>query len=195
MVDLDDNNINYKDINNYELFLMLFQSYKDFDTLNYVFGLNKKLYQICINDKNERFVCDENLVILIDVITYNEISIFLNEINCIKKEEKYNFGNEISRKKYIAQQRKKRQRDMVRAEKLKNDNKKWLDNLVSAIVWSNESSYTFDNIYKLTIYQLMDGIKRINKLRDVYYKTMAVYNGNIEQKKLKESDFNWAGKL
>lgn len=195
MVALYDMGITYKEISNYDLFIIIYNSFqnKEFiEALNYLFSEDFNNYRITKNPQNGEYVIvNSKGKTIIDMLTYKELSDFFKKINSIEKKEKYNFGNEASMKKYIAKEKKKLKKKALSTKK--DDD--WLEDIISSVCWSSENSYTLEEIYNLKIYQLMNGLKRINKSRDVYYKTMAVYNGHIDKNKIKDSDLNWNGKL
>ena len=193
MVILDNVGQDYEKISNYDLFLMIFSTIRDFKTFNYMFNkINGKYFTFRDSVKKQTVIYLGKDGELINRQIYNEISNYIRKISGAVSEKQLKFGNNATKKRYLAQQKKKAKREAKRKNKNGND---WLENVVSALVWSAESKYNFTTIYDLKIYQIMNGIKRISKSRDVYYKSMGVYSGNLDPKKLSESDFNWIGKL
>ena len=74
--------------------------------------------------------------------------------------------------------------------KLKKLNKKpkedytILNDMVSFLLWCSNSSYTFDTIQDLTMYQIFEGVRRVQANDKFATITVGIYNGTVDASKL-----------
>jgi hypothetical protein len=229
MVQLNDMGIEYDTIDNYELFLMLYNlDYykKDIDWLlnknsnisymlklkeQYVLETSKERkkvildkvfqelnnynqqynFQKYVNQQNNEIVLYDNVVdVKIDRLIYYEISTFLKAINHILEKNEFNPANKTAKKMILSEKRRE-------LEKLQKSNKKFdsvLSKLVSSIVWNENSKVGIKDVWNLHIYQVYDGLCKIQK-RDNYKQTMqGIYAGTIDQSKIDLSKIDWISK-
>jgi hypothetical protein len=103
-------------------------------------------------------------------------------------EEEYKAGNERARKFLEAQ---KKRKEMI-AKAKKKDEKINLHSIISAVAWRTVG---FNEVLKLTIYQLYDGFYRLGLIDNYHYTFTGIYTGNIDGSKIKLPDINWANMI
>lgn len=119
-------------------------------------------------------VADKEPVVL-NLEMYNYIQNTLRNAHSIPEPKKYAPGNEMA-KEFI----KKLKRNKRNARKIAKSDFTLAD-IVSGVKW--KSGETYESIFNLTMYQLYDGLDRL-QIIDNYENTMlGVYTGNIDTKK------------
>lgn len=190
MVELDDAGIDFAEISNFDIFMMLYQSEHYFKGLNWLLSRDGKSYFFIkgYNENSQEFVLyDPDSGIVIDKYIYEKISKFIRTINYISDKTEYNPAKKSTRKFLIEQKREERQ-----LKKNKEEFRSMLTPLISALVWNSNSKYTFESLLDLKMYQLQDGIMRINKIEDFRGKLTGINTGNIDTSKLNFANINWA---
>lgn len=106
-----------------------------------------------------------------------------NNLSETKKEDEYDFGNDVAKKFYDKIRKKRELAAKVKKPKIN------LHSIISAIGWKSQS---FEFISKLNIYQLYDGYRRLGFIDECNYTMNGIYTGNIDSSKIKLVDLNWA---
>lgn len=163
------------------VFLYYDQSFRDlfFYALKMFLGVEPD-----INKDGQILLSKNENVTILDEVGFDEIQRIAKLSNLIKseKEDEYEAGNERARK--FMEKLKKRKEKFAKVK----DQKINLHSLISGLAW--RSSY--NDVLNLTIYQLYDGFQRIEKINDYEYTLLGIYTGNIDGKKVKLPDINWA---
>ena len=187
MVQLDDIGIDFSDINDYELFLLLFQSIAQKDT-SMVFGdLDLLKFVPSVDPKTKKVTLrhSENGAV-IDRMIHAEIARVLRTLNNLVRDNRKP-GNEEARKYLIERARIKQARRARRNQKHNSD----LEALIISLVNSNEFKYNFDTVRDLTIYQFNACFKQVQK-RVAFDKLMiGVYAGTVNAKELPNDQLSW----
>ena len=150
---------------------LLLEAYKVF--LKYEVVFDKQYGLICIANDNP---------ISIDLELYQKIQQILRKSNYIPEPEKYDPANEKA-KEFIKKLKKNRRnaKKYIKSEFT-------LADVISGVKWRSGESYR--NIFNLTMYQLYDGLSRLQVI-DNYDNTMfGIYTGNIDSKKI-DSKLSW----
>lgn len=185
MVQLDDIGIDFTMIDDYDLFLLLFKGLMEEDT-SLLFGdLDLKAFQPMVNLQN-------NLVVLrnretgdvIDKGVYLAISDTVRKIHHLKKETRKAANDEA--KAYLIERARKRQKRRM----LKQDDSQ-LEELIVALVNTEQFNYTFDDVKGLTIYQFNESVQQVVKKIDFDNKMRGIYAGTISAKDLSQDDLTW----
>ncbi len=66
-----------------------------------------------------------------------------------------------------------------------------LYSIISAMSWKSPD-ININKILDLTIFQLYDGFRRLEKIDSIHYTLNGIYSGNVDAKKINMSDLNWA---
>lgn len=185
MVMLDDAGIDFSEINEYDLFLLMFPSLKQQDT-KLVFGdLDLNKFEMATNEQNGTVVLlDRENDIVIDRSVHGKIAWALRRLHNLEKNIRQPGNNEA--KKFML----KRARDKIR--RCKNRKKEsQLESLIVAMVNTEQFKYNFEQVLDLTIYQFNESVKQIIKKVDYDNKMYGVYTGVINAKDLSQDDFAW----
>ena len=185
MVILDDAGIDFTKINEYELFLLLFEGIKSQDT-HLIFGnLDLSGFHLAQNKQNGLMVLiDEQNGIMIDRAIHGQISSVLRKIHHLQKDRRKP-ANPEAREFLI-----KRARDKMRRKKNRIEESQ-LESLIIAMVNTEQYKYDFESTKKLSIYQFNESVRQIIKKVDYDNKMYGVYTGTINAKELSQKDLNW----
>ena len=189
---LDDMGIDYEDVDDYTMFCMLVPLFTQKDT-EILFGtLDFTKFNVCYGDEDVPYLSCGDIVI--DEVIYQLIVDYFRGTYGLKRNFVH-FGNSMARKYYMEDERR------ILEEKNKNEDKhkSWLAPLVSALVNCSDFSYNYETVWKLTICQFMDAVKRINKLNEYRNLNLGIYTGNIDTSKIPKNklnkQLNWMGEL
>lgn len=185
MVYLDDVGVDFTEINEYELFLLLFYLMKDGD-MSMIFGdLDLSSFDIVTNNENGMVVLrNDKTGVVIDRAIHEKIASALRKIHHLKKDIRKP-GNTEAKKWMIERERKK----LLRRKNKEDDSQ--LEQLIVALVNTEQFSYKYDEVLDLTIYQFNESVSQIINKIDYDNKMRGVYAGTISVKDLSQKDFNW----
>lgn len=185
MVQLDDAGIDFAEINEYELFLLLFNALKESDT-SLIFGdLDLTKFRLAKNNDNGTVVLiDRDNDIVIDRAIHGRIADALRKINHLEKNNRKP-GNEAAKKYMIERARVKQKRA------LKHKHESQLESLIVAMVNTEQFKYGFDGTRELSIYQFNESVRQIIKKIEYDNRMIGVYSGAISAKDLSQEDLNW----
>lgn len=185
MVQLDDAGIDFTSINEYELFLIMFEELKNRDT-QMVFGdLNLSKFELMVNQQNGNIVLhDEENDITIDRAVHSLIADALRKIHRLEKNHRKPANNEA--KEYML----KRARNKLRRTKNRKQ-KSQLEELIIAMVNTEQYKYDFEGTRELSIYQFNESVRQVIKKVDYDNKMYGIYSGTISAKDLSQDDLNW----
>lgn len=202
MVQLDDAGVDFTTLSQYDLFLSLFQNlqrehltrklkgdkpipipfdmvFKGVDFLSLKIGINAENQTLVLyNDNNE---------VVIDRAIHLQINRLLNRIHYIQPDRR-KAGNEEARKYMIERARIKQQRA---ARRKRDEHKSQLEDLIVALVNTEQFKYNYDTVRDLTIYQFNTSLHQIvNKMN--YDNIMTgYYSGTVDISKMSQDDLNW----
>lgn len=185
MVPLADAGIDYTEINDYELFLLLSEGLKAQDT-HLVFGdLDLSNFEISVNPQNGNIVLyDAKNDIVIDRAIYSKISGTLRKIHHLKKNRRKPANKEA--KEYMLER--------ARTKMRRNKNRKQesqLEPLIIAMVNTEQYKYDFEGTRELSIYQFNESVRQIIHKVDYDNRMYGIYAGTINAKELSQDDLNW----
>lgn len=185
MVQLDDIGIDFSEINEYDLFLLLFQSIREQDT-RLVFGdLDLKAFEMAVNEENGNYVMiDRKHDIVIDRLVHEQIADALRKIHHLEKDIRKP-GNDAAKKYLIERARKKLKRNNKRKELSQ------IEQLIIAMVNTEQYKYDFEGTRELSIYQFNESVRQVVKKVEYDNRMYGVYTGNINVKELSQDDLNW----
>ena len=185
MVPLDDAGIDYTEINEYDLFLLMSAGLKAQDT-HLVFGdLDLTKFEISVDQQNGKIVLyDAENGIVIDRATHARIAGVLRKIHHLEKNRRKPANKEA--KEYML----KRAREKMR----RNRNRKHesqLEPLIIAMVNAEQYKYDFEGTRELSIYQFNESVRQSIKKVDYDNRMYGIYAGTISAKELSQDDLNW----
>lgn len=190
MVELDDLGIDYQQVKEYELFLMMFNPNDSKEDLDWLF-MGDFNFGLCFESEDKAYLYDPINDIFLDESDFFEIREFLQRINFMGNEKKDNPGNEETKKMLIEEKRRKKKRQK---NKPKKDDSQ-LANNISFLVWNNTNGLKYEDVFELFIFRFFEGVKRLLKTDNYKNKMLGYYTGNIDASKIKFEDIDWTGKL
>lgn len=185
MVQLDDIGIDFTSINEYELFLLLFEALRKKNT-KLVFGdLDLSSFRTAINEQNGMVVLiNEETGVKIDRAIHGQIASVLRKIHHIEKNNRKPANGEA--KEYMI----KRARDKMRRRKNRTTDSQ-LEGLIVALVNTEQFHYGFEGTQELSIYQFNESVRQVIKKIDYDNKMHGIYAGTVSAKDLSQDDLNW----
>lgn len=185
MAQLDEAGIDFTEINEYDLFLLVFPGLRSQDT-SLIFGdldLTKFNYAINENTKMITLVDPEN-DITIDRGIYEKIATALRAIHHLEKNRRKPANKEA--KKYLLE---KAKRKLRRQRNRKQESQ--IESLIVAMVNTEQYKYDFEETRELSIYQFNECVRQIIKKIDYDNRMHGVYAGTVSVKDLSQDDLNW----
>lgn len=185
MVLLDTLKINFTEINDYDLFLMLFSGIAEIDT-TLVFGdLDLHKFEPAVNTENGKVVLlNEEDGIVIDRAIQNKIASVLRQIHHLEKNLKTP-GNEEGYKYMLERAKVKARRNSKKAETSR------LEPLVVALVNTEQFKYNYESVLDLSIYQFNESVRQIIHKVEFDNRMIGVYSGTINAKECSPEELNW----
>ena len=184
MVQLDDAGIDFTQINDYELFLLLFEGLKKLDT-KLIFGtLDLSSFRIAANEASNAVVLINSDGVVIDRIVQNQIAVTLRRIHHIDKNLRKP-ANEDAKEYLLRREREKQKR------RSKRKTFSQLESFITALVNTEQFKYDYDRAKEMTIYQFNESLHQIIKKVDYDNRMRGVYAGTIKASDLSQDDLNW----
>ena len=185
MVQLDDIGVDFTAINEYELFLILFNALKDKDT-SLIFGeLDLKPFRSAVNPQNNTIVLrNKETGVVIDRGIQGQIASVLRKIHNMKRNNRKPANQEA--REYMLQRAREKMR---RRSKRVNDSQ--LEELIVAMVNTEQFHYGFEGTRELSIYQFNESVRQVIKKIDYDNRMHGVYAGTVNAKELSQDDLNW----
>lgn len=185
MVQLADMGIDYEQITDFELFMLLFQSLQDKD-MSLVFpGLAPSLLKPARNSQNgETVLWDAENGVVIDELVYNGICDGLRKIHFTEKP-KYRAGNREAKEFLIERTRLKQKRQAQKPYR------SFLEDLVVAMVNTEEFKYDYERVMDLSIYQFNASVRQIQRKINYNHLMSGCYFGTVDIKKIDQRELNW----
>ena len=182
MVQLDDMGIDYTQITDYQLFMMLFPMYAQSD-LSLIFGdLDTSDFNVYINqDDDSQVIYSPSNNIIIDELVYNDLSDMMRKINLFEKV-KSKPGNESARKYLLEKERKKQKRNA------KKPRFPYLEKMVIALVNTSEFPYNYETCMDLSIYKFNQSLQQIQRKIAFDNTMVGVYAGTVDTSKMTDKD-------
>lgn len=182
MVQLDDMGIDYTQITDYQLFMMLFPMYAKSDLSLLFSDLDTSDFGIYINQQdNSQVIYSPNNNIIIDELIYNDLADTIRKINLFEKV-KSKPGNESARKYLLEKERKKQKRNA------KKQKEPYLEKLVIALVNTSEFPYNYETCMDLSIYKFNQSFKQIQQKITFDNTMIGVYAGTVDTSKMTNKD-------
>lgn len=185
MVQLDDLGINFDEITDYDLFLLLFNGLKSSDSSLIFRDLEISEFNIVQDpETGDMFLKNAKDGYIIDRSMYNQISAVLRKMHHIEKNRRKPANDDA--KKYMLQRAKEKQK---RNKNRKSDSQ--IESLIVALVNAPEFKYDFESVLNLTIYQFNESVRQIIKRVDYNNRMFGIYSGTINPKEMSQDDLNW----
>ena len=185
MVQLDEVGIDFTSINDYELFLLMFEGIKSQDT-SLIFGdLDLTKFKMTTSEQNGTIILlDSENDITIDRAIHSQIAGTLRIIHHLEKNRRKP-ANPEAKEFMLARAKDKMRRGKKRVEKSQ------LESLIIAMVNTEQYKYDFERTRELSIYQFNESVRQVIKKVDYDNMMYGVYTGTINAKELSQDDLNW----
>lgn len=190
MVQLDDVGLDWNEVSQYELFLMVLSGMITDDTVetSMLFGsLDIHGFRQAKNPSGEIVFYHKDLDIEINEAVSAKIIYTLRKINNIASKNKL-AGNDEARQYLLKRARKKQAREMRRR---KDGDINQLESLIVAFVNTHQSSYTFETVLDMSIYQFHLSIMQVVKKTNYDNIMIGHYTGNLNANELSQSLTDW----
>lgn len=185
MVQLDDIGVDFTTIDDFELFLIVFNSIRSCDT-SLIFGdLDLSRFELAVNEQNgQPVIADIENGIVIDRAIHSQIAQALRKIHHLERNHRKAANDEA--KRFLLDRARKK---LLRVKR--NGTTSQLEPLIIAMVNTPEFKYDYDTVKALTIYQFNESVLQIVKKVDYLNRMHGVYSGTVSVKDLRPEDMNW----
>lgn len=185
LVFLDDAGIDFSTINDYDLFVIMFNAIKQCDT-KLIFGdLDLSPFKVAISEKTGGLVVlDPKTGREFDRALQINIAETLRKIHHLEKNNRKP-GNEEARKYMIERARKKMNRNRRRKHE------SHLESLIVAMVNTEQYKYDFAGTLELSIYQFNESVRQVTHKQNYSNLMFGIYSGSIDPKTINQDDLNW----
>lgn len=182
MVPLDDMGMDFTQVTDYELFLLLFPMCAKSD-LSILFGdFDASGFQAYQEKGSQRkFLYSPGSQMTIDEPAYQSLADALRKMNLLEKNAARP-GNASAKKYLLERERKKLRRS---AKKAQGQN---LESLVVALVNTSEFPYNYDSCMDLSIYRFNLSVRQIQKKIAFDNTMIGIYAGSVDTSKLTDKD-------
>lgn len=186
MVQFDDMGVDYETISEYQLFLMMLESFmlkkKD---LSIVFGsLNIDSLRFKESENGEKKLVNSKGETVIDKLIQYEISAAIRKIHFWTKTDK-RAGNKEAKQYLIDRNRLKQKRA---AKKKKSS---FLDESIIKMVNTEEFKYNYESCMDLSIYKFNASLQQIPKKKNWEQTITGAYFGSVDLSKLNIDKLHW----
>ena len=184
-VQLDDMGIDYTKVTEWDVFLISFNVMKTPDT-KLLFGeLDLSLFELMKNEQNQEIVLyDKQDDIVIDRAIHDQMATVLRKIHHLQKNNRKP-ANEEAKRFMLERERKKQKR------KKKAESTSGLENLIVALVNTEQFKYDFRSVLDISIYQFNESLKQIMKKINYDNLMRGVYAGTIDSKGMNPEELSW----
>jgi hypothetical protein len=178
--------VRFTDIDDYELFIfVLFPVLQEMDTSLVLGELDLKLFNVEFREDINQFILyDRSHDIVIDRVIHGKISNVLRKVHHIEPNTKRP-GNDAALEYMIKRARKKRKR------KKKDAVDSQLEQLIVAMVNTEQYKYGYEGTRELSIYQFNESVQQIQHKVNYEHTMHGIYAGTVDPAKLSQKDLNW----
>lgn len=178
----------WEKMDEYELFLSLFQAlqrtdvsilFGDMDFTSFQLGKQTGLPDLVLKNKDQ---------VVIDRAIHKLMTDYLRQIHKMKKNVDVGF-NDATRKIMIEDDR-----DEM-AMQLKKPFQSLLLPLISSLTNCPEFKYRWDDVWSLPIGVFMDSVERVQKHKNYNFVMHGIYSGCVDTKRLDKKELQWMGNL
>lgn len=181
----DNLHIYWDQIDEYELFLSMFQLLKNRDCKILFPDLDLTKFQLVLNPATNDMALSDGEC-LIDRSIHFLLTQYLRTIHALEKNIDVGY-DEYTKDIMIEDDR---DEAMIAARKGYTSN---LWPLISALTNSPEFKYRYDDVWTLPIGVFMDALKRVQKQKNYEHLMHGVYSGTVDTSKISKKEFNWIG--
>ena len=185
MVALDDVGIDFTTIDEWELFILLFNELRSHDTSIIFSDLDLSKFKIASNEQNGEIVLlDNEHDIVIDRAIHGLIADAFRKLHHVEKDLRKPANEDA--KRFLIERARKKQR---RRRNSRDDSQ--LETLIIAMVNTEQFKYNYSTVRELTIYQFNESVRQIVNKVDYEHRMHGIYAGTIDAKDLSQDDLTW----
>lgn len=184
MCQLDDMGIDFTQITEYELFLIMFPVLQQSDTSLIFKDLDLSKFQMAVEGDDKVVLYNQETGMIIDKAIQQRIAYVLRRMHGLKKNTK-KAGNKEAQEYMLERARKK----LKRRKNQISDSQ--LEPLIVSLVCTEEYKYDFESTKDLSIYQFNLCAKQVISKIEYGNRMIGVYTGNIDAKTLQDKDLTW----
>lgn len=185
MVQLYDVGIDFAEIDEWELFLLLFNELRSHDTSLIFSDLDLSIFKMAANEQNgEVVLLDSEHDIVIDRAIHALIANAFRRLHHLEQNLRKP-ANDDAKQFMIERARAKLRRRRNRAEE------SHLESLIIAMVNTEQYKYDYASTRSLTIYQFNESVRQIVNKIDYEHRMHGIYAGTIDAKSLSQDDLTW----
>lgn len=184
MVQLDDMGIDFSEISDYEMFLLMFPALQSRDT-SLIFGdTDLTKFELAVDEGENMVMVDTTNDIVIDRVIYGKIAGAMRKIHHLEKNKRKP-GNGAA-KKFMLERARAKARRYARTQ---HDSQ--VERLIIAMVNTEQFKYNFSEVKSLSVYQFNESVRQVVRKVDYDNRMHGVYSGTISVKDLPQEDLNW----
>lgn len=185
MVELDNAGIDFTTINEYDLFLIMFEGLKRRDTRMVLGDLDLSKFEYGTSEQNGLPVLiDTEHDIRIDREIHAQIANALRKLHHLEKNIRKP-ANEEAKQFMLERAKRKARRRRNRVED--SD----LESLIIAMVNTEQFKYGYEGTLELSIYQFNESVRQIIKKVEFDNRMIGIYSGTVSAKDLSPDELNW----
>lgn len=178
----------WEQMDEYELFLSLFQTLRKTD-VSILFGdLDVSSFKLATHPDTQELVLVNKDHVVIDRAIHKLMTDYLRQIHKLKKNVDTGF-NDATRKIMIEDDR-----DEM-AMQMRKPFSSLLLPLISSLTNCPEFKYRWDDVWTLPIGVFMDSVERVQKHKSYSFVMQGIYSGCVDLKKLDKKELHWMGDL
>ena len=184
MVALNEANVDFTSINDFELFVILLPALQSLDTHNVLKDIDLSKFRLQTRgDSGVIVVRDPETGAVIDRVVHARIAEAIRKLHGMTRDKRKPIDKETQ--EYMLKRAKEK------ASRKKKSQFSNLEQLIVALVNTEQYKYNYEETLGLTIYQFNESVRQIQK-KIVYEHTMnGVYAGTVDPKKLSQQDLSW----
>lgn len=181
--------IDYRSFDEFSMFILLYNTISP-QVSRLVFPtIEMDSFVPMCNQQNEDLVLyDRKSETVIDIAIYIQMTNYLRAIH------KFHKNTDRAGNDNMFQYELERDRRRLRYHN-NQPNKSILLPLISSLVNCAEFKYDHTTVWNLHLYQFMDSVSRIQKIKNFDHIMQGIYTGNINPQKLSSDSLNWLGNL
>jgi hypothetical protein len=186
-IELSEREIDYRTVDDWDYFWGFYITNKSL-VVKYLNILTTYDWSNCYALQNKTIKDLEKDGFVFDVVLYREMLSKIDKIYRYKKfkEKEKNFGDFNAVKYYAKQKRKKIERFLKKSK----DGKTSTEKIVSFLCW-NSPSINFINVTQLNMYQIYDGVDRLETTQNYKDIMTGIYTGNIKKDNIDIDSIHW----
>lgn len=170
VVELSDFGIDFSQIDEYELFVLLYslqvEEKRKQETKELLFQ-NFNIWNLELKSNGEKYeFLDSSGNVVLDSVVYNTLTQILSFVTGHEKPKRKRFGTEQARKRWVEKERRKREIEKEKLNKRKESDRVSggiLDGMILRLVCNANFPYNFETINDITLFDLIYSLKQIEK--------------------------------